>query len=64
VARALVQLNPAMAFVYVSGQGTDATEQGRVMWARVKGRTMLAAARLPQDRAVLEAPEIARLARS
>jgi hypothetical protein len=34
-----VRLNPDMAFVYVSGQGTDSTEQGRAMWARVKGRT-------------------------
>jgi uncharacterized protein YbjT (DUF2867 family) len=31
--------NPAMSFVYVSGGGTDSTEKGRVMWARVKGRT-------------------------
>lgn len=28
-----------MTFCYVSGAGTDSTEQGRVMWARVKGRT-------------------------
>lgn len=39
VARALFALNPAMAFIYVSGQGTDSTERGRAMWARVKGRT-------------------------
>jgi nucleoside-diphosphate-sugar epimerase len=32
-------LNPAMIFIYVSGTGTDSSEQGRVMWARVKGRT-------------------------
>jgi uncharacterized protein YbjT (DUF2867 family) len=38
-ATALARLNPDMAFVYVSGQGTDSTERGRVMWARVKGRT-------------------------
>lgn len=39
VARTLVRLNPEMAFVYVSGQATDSTERGRMMWARVKGRT-------------------------
>ena len=38
-ARALSRLNPGMTFIYVSGAGTDSTEQGRVMWARVKGKT-------------------------
>ncbi|MBF9134363.1 epimerase [Plantactinospora sp. S1510] len=38
-ARMLAQVNPELTFVYVSGQGTDGTEQGRSMWARVKGRT-------------------------
>lgn len=32
-------LNPHMTFNYVSGTGTDSSEKGRVMWARVKGRT-------------------------
>jgi len=31
--------NPKMSFVYVSGGGTDSTEKGRMMWARVKGKT-------------------------
>jgi nucleoside-diphosphate-sugar epimerase len=31
--------NPDMVFCYVSGGGTDSTEHGRVMWARVKGKT-------------------------
>lgn len=35
----LVSLNPDMTFIYVSGQGTDSTEKGRMMWARVKGKT-------------------------
>ena len=39
VARMLVRLNPGMTFIYVSGMGTDSSERGRVMWARVKGRT-------------------------
>jgi hypothetical protein len=38
-AEALLQLNPDMTFCYVSGTGTDSTEKGRLMWARVKGRT-------------------------
>jgi len=38
-ARTLVKAAPAMTFIYVSGAGTDATERGRVMWARVKGAT-------------------------
>lgn len=38
-ARTLAQVNPDMVFVYVSGAGTDSTERGRRMWARVKGRT-------------------------
>lgn len=38
-ARALARLNPRMTFIYVSGAGTDSTEQGKTMWARVKGRT-------------------------
>ncbi|MBE1484857.1 NAD-dependent epimerase/dehydratase family protein [Plantactinospora soyae] len=38
-ARTLAEVNPELTFVYVSGQGTDGTEQGRTMWARVKGRT-------------------------
>ena len=39
VARQLVRINLHMTFIYVSGAGTDSTERGRVMWARVKGRT-------------------------
>ena len=38
VARTLLRLNPGMTFVFVSGAGTDSSEKGRVMWARVKGR--------------------------
>jgi len=38
-ARKLCRINPAMTFCYVSGAGTDGTEKGRSMWARVKGRT-------------------------
>jgi uncharacterized protein YbjT (DUF2867 family) len=38
-ATTLVRLNPQSTFLYVSGAGTDSTERGRTMWARVKGRT-------------------------
>ncbi len=38
-ATALAGQNPQMTFCYVSGAGTDSTEQGRQMWARVKGKT-------------------------
>jgi uncharacterized protein YbjT (DUF2867 family) len=38
-ATTLAKLNPSMTFVYVSGSGTDSTERGRIMWARVKGKT-------------------------
>ena len=45
-ARALPQ-SPSFAFIYVSGEGTDSTERGRRMWARVKGRTENALLALP-----------------
>src|SRR5512133_2476442 len=38
-ARTLARLNPEMVFCYVSGAGTDSSERGRSMWARVKGKT-------------------------
>jgi uncharacterized protein YbjT (DUF2867 family) len=46
-AETLVRLSPGMTFVHVSGASTDGTEQGRVMWARVKGKAENALARLP-----------------
>lgn len=47
VAQALAPDNPGMTFVYVSGAGADSSEQGKVMWARVRGRTENALQRLP-----------------
>ena len=38
-AQTLARLNPGMTFIYVSGMGTDSSERGRAMWARVKGKT-------------------------
>jgi len=46
-AKALAGLNPDMTFIYVTGAGTDSTEHGRTMWARVKGETENALLRLP-----------------
>ena len=46
-AKTLVKLNPNMVFIYVSGQGTDSSEKGKVMWARVKGKTENALMQLP-----------------
>ena len=45
--RPLARLNPNMVFIYVSGVGTDSSEQGRSMWARVKGATENALLALP-----------------
>jgi hypothetical protein len=39
MAEMLADLNPDMVFCYVSGMGTDSTELGKRMWARVKGKT-------------------------
>lgn len=38
-AEVLSRLNPGMVFEYISGSGTDSTEKGKLMWARVKGKT-------------------------
>jgi len=46
-ARVLAKLNPPMTFIYVSGMGTDSSEHGRSMWARVKGKTENELLRLP-----------------
>jgi uncharacterized protein YbjT (DUF2867 family) len=46
-AEVLARVNPGTTFIYVSGSGTDSTERGRIMWARIKGRTENALLRLP-----------------
>ena len=46
-AEALFKLNNEMTFCYVSGQGTDSSENGKLMWARVKGKTENDLAKLP-----------------
>ena len=57
-ASTLVRLNPGMTFVFVSGAGTDSTERGRLMWARVKGRTENALLRMPFKAAYMFRPGV------
>jgi uncharacterized protein YbjT (DUF2867 family) len=52
----LAKLNPGMVFVYVTGQGTDSTEQGRLMWARIKGKTENDLLKLPFKAAYMFRP--------
>lgn len=47
VAEALVARSPQAVFCFVSGQGSDSSEEGRVMWARVKGKAENAVLRMP-----------------
>ena len=46
----LVKLNPDMTFCYISGAGTDSSEKGKTMWARVKGKTENDLQKLPFKR--------------
>jgi len=55
-ARAMAAVNRNMTFCYVSGAGTDSTERGRTMWARVKGRTENAILALPFKAAFMFRP--------
>lgn len=38
-AQTFIAQNPNSLFTYVSGTGTDSSEKGRSMWARIKGKT-------------------------
>ena len=55
-AQTLARLSPQMTFVFVSGAGTDSSERGRIMWARVKGKTENALLRLPFKAAYMFRP--------
>src|SRR5256885_4252159 len=55
-ARTLARLNPSMVFTYVTGRGTDSTEQGPLMWARVKGKTENDLLKLPFKAAYMFRP--------
>jgi uncharacterized protein YbjT (DUF2867 family) len=56
VAATLARLNPAMTFIYVSGAGTDSSEHGRMMWARIKGKTENALLAMPFKAAYMFRP--------
>jgi uncharacterized protein YbjT (DUF2867 family) len=56
VAQALIKSNPGMTFIYVSGEGTDSSEHGRSMWARVKGKTENALLQMPFKAAYMFRP--------
>jgi uncharacterized protein YbjT (DUF2867 family) len=57
-ATTLARLNPQMTFIYVSGAGTDSSEKGATMWARIKGKTENAVMRLPLKAAYMFRPGI------
>jgi len=57
-ARTLAAVNPGMTFIYVSGMGTDSSERGRTMWARVKGKTENDLLRLPFKAAYMFRPAL------
>lgn len=56
VASMLARLNRGMTFIYVSGAGTDSSERGRLMWARVKGKTENALLNMPFKAAYMFRP--------
>jgi uncharacterized protein YbjT (DUF2867 family) len=55
-AKTLARLNPGMVFIYVTGQGTDSSERGPLMWARVKGKTENDLCKLPFKAAYMFRP--------
>jgi uncharacterized protein YbjT (DUF2867 family) len=55
-ATTLAKLNPHMVFIYVTGRSTDSTEQGPMMWARVKGKTENDLLKLPFKAAYMFRP--------
>ena len=56
VAQTLLTVNSGMTFCYVSGSGTDSTEKGKTMWARVKGKTENDLMKLPFKKAFMFRP--------
>jgi uncharacterized protein YbjT (DUF2867 family) len=56
VARTVLGTSPNLTFIYVSGAGTDSSERGRAMWARVKGRTENALLSMPFKAAYMFRP--------
>ncbi len=60
-ANTLLRLNPGLVFAFISGAGADSSEQGRSMWARVKGRTENALLALPFGAVTVFRPGLIRL---
>jgi uncharacterized protein YbjT (DUF2867 family) len=58
IARTLLRTSPELTFIYVSGASTDSSESGRMMWARVKGRTENALLSLPFKAAYMFRPGV------
>lgn len=56
VATAVSKLNKEMTFCYISGAGTDSSEKGKTMWARVKGKTENALLSMPFKKAYMFRP--------
>jgi hypothetical protein len=56
MATILAEQNPGMIFCYVSGSGTDSSEHGKLMWARIKGQTENDLMRLPFKAAYMFRP--------
>ena len=55
-ATTLTKLNPGMVFTYVTGRGTDSSESGGLMWARIKGKTENDLLKLPFKAAYMFRP--------
>ena len=56
VATTLLAINKEMTFCYISGAGTDSSEKGRIMWAKVKGKTENALLSAPFKKAYMFRP--------
>jgi nucleoside-diphosphate-sugar epimerase len=56
VVKVMLSVNPGMTFCYISGVGTDSSEKGRIMWARVKGKTENELLKLPFKAAYMLRP--------
>jgi len=57
-AQTLLRLNPNLTFIFISGVGSDSTERGRTMWARVKGQTENALLGMPFRAAYMFRPGV------
>ena len=57
-ANTLLKVNKDIIFNYVSGTGTDSSEKGRSMWARVKGKTENDLMSLPFQKAYMFRPGV------